>query len=51
MSIILSGLKIAINGIGFMTSYISAEPRYIPGILIGVGLMLVSIMVPEKLSR
>ena len=51
MSIILIGLKIAINGIGFMTSYISAEPRYIPGILIGVGLMLVSIMIPEKLSR
>lgn len=48
MSIILSGLKIAINGIGFMTSYISAEPRYIPGILIGIGLMFVSMIIPEK---
>lgn len=48
MSIILTGLKIAINGIGFGASYISAEPIYIPGILIGVGLMLVSIMIPEK---
>jgi hypothetical protein len=50
MSTILIGLKIAINTIGFLTSYISAEPRYIPGILIGVGLMLVSIMIPEKLK-
>ncbi len=48
MSIILSGLKIAINCIGFVTSYISAEPGYIPGILIGVVLMLVSIMIPER---
>lgn len=48
MSIILSGLKIVINGVGFMTSYISAEPGYIPGILIGVGLMFVSIMIPER---
>ncbi len=36
MSIILSGLKIVVNGIGFMTSYISAEPRYMPRILIGM---------------
>lgn len=48
MSIILVGLKIAINGIGFTTSYISAEPRYIPGILIGIGLMLMSMMIPER---
>lgn len=48
MSIILTSLKIAINGIGFGTSYISAESRYIPGILIGIGLMLVSMMTPEK---
>ena len=48
MSIILTGLKIGVNGIGFVTSYISAEPRYIPGILIGIGLMLLSIMIPEK---
>lgn len=48
MSIILSGLKIAINGMGFGTSYISAESIYIPGILIGIGLMLVSIMIPER---
>lgn len=48
MSIILNSLKIAINGIGFTTSYISAGPRYIPGILIGVGLMFVSIIIPEK---
>ena len=48
MSIILTGLKIGVNGIGFVTSYISAEPRYITGILIGIGLMLLSIMIPEK---
>ncbi len=46
-SIILSGLKIGINGIGFIISYISAEPRYIPGILIGVGLMFASIIIPR----
>ena len=48
MSIILTGLKIGMNGIGFVTSYISAEPGYIPGILIGVGLMLMSIVIPEE---
>lgn len=48
MSIILTGLKIAINTVGFVVSYISAEPRYIPGILIGIGLMFVSIMIPER---
>lgn len=36
MSVVLIGLKIAINTIGFLTSYVSAEPMYIPGILIGV---------------
>lgn len=50
MPIILSGLKIVVNGIGFGTSYISAESIYIPGILIGIGLMFVSIMIPEKLK-
>lgn len=48
MSIVLVGLKICVNCIGFITSYMSAEPRYIPGILIGVGLMLLSIMIPEN---
>lgn len=48
MSIILIGLKIAINGIGFIASYISAESIYIPGILIGFGLMFASILIPEK---
>lgn len=48
MSIILTGLKIAINGVGFIASYISAEPIYMPGILIGFGLMFVSILIPEK---
>jgi hypothetical protein len=48
MSIILIGLKIATNGIGFVTSYISAEPIYIPGILIGIGFMFVSMMIPER---
>ena len=48
MSIILTGLKIGVNCIGFITSYISAEPRFIPGILIGVGLMFLSIMIPEE---
>ena len=47
MSIMLSGLKIAINGIGFVTYYICAEPRYIPGILIEIGLMFVSMIIPE----
>jgi hypothetical protein len=36
MSVILIALKIATNAIGFVTSYISVEPRYIPGMLIGV---------------
>lgn len=50
MSALLIGLKIAINTMGFLTSYISAGHIYIPGILIGVGLMLVSITIPEKLG-
>ncbi len=35
MSIILAALKIGVNGIGFITSYISVESEFIPGILIG----------------
>ena len=45
---ILAGLKIGVNGIGFITSYVSAELRYIPGILLGIGLMFLSIMIPEE---
>lgn len=48
MSAILTALKIGVNGIGFISSYISAEFEFIPGILIGIGLMIISIIIPEK---
>lgn len=46
--ILFISLKISTNGIGFITSYISAEPRFIPGMLVGIALTFLSIMIPEK---
>jgi len=48
VSIILTSIKIATNVIGFLMSYVSRDAGYIPGILTGVGLMFVSIIIPEK---
>lgn len=48
MSIILTSVKIATNVIGFLMSYVSKDTVYIPGILIGIGLMFASIIIPEK---
>ena len=48
MSLII--LKIVVNTTGFLISYISVDNGYyIPGILIGIGLLFASIIIPEKL--
>ena len=43
-------LKIVTNTAGFLLSYMSYEPKFILGILIGVGMLLLSILIPEKVS-
>lgn len=53
MSIILMALKIGINGIGFLSTYFSIGNYnvYVPGMLIGVGLMLISIAIQEEMKN
>ena len=53
MSAILMALKIGMNGIGFLSTYFSIGnyKAYVPGMLIGVGLMLLSIMIPEEWKK
>lgn len=49
ISTVLIGTKIIINGTGFIISYISIDAgKYIPGMLLGFGLILISLIIPEK---
>ena len=49
MSKILVATKIIANGAGFIISYVSiGAGYYIPGVLAGIGMMLGSIIIPEK---
>lgn len=50
MSIALLAIKICLNGIGFLSTYFSIGEYkiYIPGMLIGSVLMLISIAIPEE---
>ncbi len=50
MPTILSIMKISTSGIGFLVSYVSKDNEYILGMLIGIGLMLISITIPGELS-
>jgi len=49
MSKMLIAIKIIANGAGFVISYVSVSAGYyIPGVLAGIGMMLGSIIIPEK---
>ena len=50
MSVALLAMKIGMNGIGFLSTYFSVGEYkiYMPGMLIGSVLMLMSIAIPEE---
>ncbi len=51
MSIIMTSMMIVTNCTGFVISYMSKDAGYIPGILIGIGLMFISLMIPRDYVR